>query len=358
MSILQRYIIKEFAYIFCLCLIGFTSIFLIIDFIGKIDNFLEVHAGFSDVVKYFLYKLPFLAVQMTPAATLISVVILFSILRKNNEMTALKASGISVFQSSFPLLIAALILSCCVLAFSETVIPITSSKSEAIWNTVVKRVDSERSLYRNHVWHRGTDRICYIHRFDGKKNEMDQPILYIFDESFVITKEIHAEKAMWKNGEWVGLKGIELTRNENGSYDMVRFKAINMPIEQLPEAFLVPVKEPEEMTYGQLKRFAEQIEADGYDANEYLVNLYLKVAFPFINFLMILWGIPIALSLPKGGAPAAVSVGIGVCFIYIVALGVMRSLGLTGLLPPWLAVWSANIGFGFGGCYVLMRVRT
>lgn len=358
MSILQRYIVKEFAYIFCLCQISFTSIFLVIDFIGKIDNFLEVNAGFSDTVKYFLYKLPFMAVQMTPAATLISVVILFSILRKNNEMTALKAGGISVFQSSFPILIAALILSCCVLAFSETVIPVTSSKSEAIWNTVVKRVDSERSLFRNHVWHRGEDRICYIHHFDGNKNVMDQPILFIFDESFAVTKEIHARKAVWENNKWMGLQGIELTRDENGSYGMARFEAAEMPIQQEPEAFLVPMKEPEEMTYGQLKRFAEQIEADGYDANEYLVNLYLKVAFPFINFLMVLWGIPIALSLPKGGAPAAVSVGIGVCFVYIIILGVMRSLGLTGLLPPWLAVWSANIGFGFGGCYVLMKVST
>lgn len=284
MSILQRYIIKEFAYIFCLCQISFTSIFLIIDFIGKIDNFLEVNAGFGDIVKYFLYKLPFLAVQMTPAATLISVVILFSILRKNNEMTALKAGGVSVFQSSSPILIAALILSVCVLLFSETVIPFTSSRSEAIWNSVVKRVDSERSLYRNHVWNRAGDRICYIHHFDGKKNVMDQPILYIFDQSFIIIKQIHVKRAVWKNNKWLGLQGLELRRNEDGTYSMNRFDTAYMPLQQEPKAFLVPMKEPEEMTYGQLKRFAAQIEADGYDANEYLVNLYLKVAFPLSIF--------------------------------------------------------------------------
>lgn len=358
MNILNRYLVREFSRIYGLCLVSFTFIFLIIDFIGKVDNFIEVDARLGDVVQYFVFKLPFLAVQMTPVATLIAIVVLFSVLRKNNEIIALKSVGISAYKCSIPLVATAIVLSGGVFLVSELLVPITSSKSVKIWNTVVRRSDESTNVVRNRIWQKNKNFVYYVHYFDASRNSMYQVSVYELDDLFHIAREVHAKLVLLKDGEWIGLDGIDLVRKDDGSYTMSTFKMKRMPIDQSPEAFLVPVKEPEEMTYAQLKRFAKRIISDGYDANEYLVDMYLKVAFPLINLIMVLWGVPIALGIPKGGASASVALGIGVCFAYIVFLGVMRSLGLTGLLPPWLAIWTPNIGFGLVGSYLMMRIPT
>ena len=111
------------------------------------------------------------------------------------------------------------------------------------------------------------------------------------------------------------------------------------------------------MSYWQLKRYAERIRLEGYDATEYLVDMNIKLALPFINIVMVFIGIPIALGLKKGGTPLAVSLGIGVCFLYLANFGISRSLGLSGLLPPVLSAWSANVIFFFLGAYLMIRLE-
>jgi len=70
---------------------------------------------------------------------------------------------------------------------------------------------------------------------------------------------------------------------------------------------------------------------------------------------MALVGIPVALNLKKGGAPLAVSIGVMLCFIYLVIIGVSRSLGIGGFLPPLLSAWLANGVFFFLGVYWMMH---
>jgi lipopolysaccharide export system permease protein len=111
------------------------------------------------------------------------------------------------------------------------------------------------------------------------------------------------------------------------------------------------------MSYWQLRRYAERVRVEGYDATEYLVDMNIKLALPFINLVMVFIGIPVALGLKKGGTPLAVSIGIGICFLYLTNLGFSRSLGLSGILPPILSAWAANVIFFFLGIYLMLRLE-
>ena len=107
----------------------------------------------------------------------------------------------------------------------------------------------------------------------------------------------------------------------------------------------------------ELKRYSERIRQEGYDNTRYLVDMNLKIAFPFISFIMVLVGIPIALGIKKGGTPLAVSVGIGGCFLYMITLSLSRSLGLSGIFPPALSASAANLVFFFFGLYLMMSIE-
>ena len=102
MKILGRYCIKEFLKCFGLFEVTFVAIFLLIDFIQKIDNFVEANAPQDAVFTYFLFKSPYIIINMVPVATLLAVIVMLCLMEKNNEITAMKACGVSVFEFTKP----------------------------------------------------------------------------------------------------------------------------------------------------------------------------------------------------------------------------------------------------------------
>ena len=98
MKVLSRYLVKEFLRLLILCEIIFLFLFLIIDFLGKIDNFIEAHVSTHIMLAYFVYKTPFMMVQLLPPASLISVIVMFSLMKKNPiSRKALMAEDIRSF---------------------------------------------------------------------------------------------------------------------------------------------------------------------------------------------------------------------------------------------------------------------
>ncbi len=358
MTILTRYVSKEFLKLFSLCLLILLVIYLTVDLIQKIDDFIEAGATKSAMAGYFLCKIPYIIVQMVPVGTLLSVIILFSLMKKNNEITALKASGVSIFRISLPVFWVSLGLSGFVFLFSEFIVPQASTRSQEIWNHDVKKRDRERLYGRGHIWYKARNAIYWIERFNEADNMMEGPVFYFFDDSFRLKKRIEGKSATWHQGRWIVRHGTVQEAEKGGGYGFRRFQKLELKIPETPDAFLRPAKRPEEMSYWQLKRFAREVRREGYNPTRYLVDMNIKLAFPLVSLVMVLIGLPVTLGLKGGGTPLAVCIGIGVCFLYLINLGVARSLGLSGILPPHLAAWSANLIFSLLGVYLLMNLET
>ena len=357
MNILPRYLTKEFFKLLFFCQTIFVTIYLIIDFLQKIDNFVEADAA-NAIFVYLSYKTPYITVQMVPVASLIAIILMFSLMKKNNEILFLKASGISIFHISLPVLCASLSVAAIVFLISELIVPITSSESQSVWNKEVKKITQKQFYGRDQIWYKGVNSIYWIKHFDGKRMIMEQPVFYFFDDSFHLIKRIQAKKAIWAKGKWKLQGGIIQIPLAGEGYSSHIFKEMEIVLPETPDCFLRPAKKPDEMSYWQLKRFAETIRLEGYDATRYLVDMNIKLAFPVINLVMALIGISIALGLDKGGTPLAISFGIGACFLYLVSFGLARSFGLSGILPPGLAAWFTNILFSLLGIYMMMNVRS
>lgn len=356
MGTLSKYLNKEFFKLLFICEFIFAFIYLIIYFSGRVDDFIEAHVPTGRMLIYFAYSTPYILVQMLPPAALIAVIVMFSAMKKSNEIIALKACGLNVLRLSLPLLGASLFLVGGSFLFSEIVVPYTSSKSHEIWRVEVRKRDPGSFYGREHIWYKGNDCIYWIRNFDSRRFLMLDPTFYFFDSSFRLLKRIDARTAVWKNGQWVLENGIVQEARGGGGFDLTKFDEIFLKIPETPETFIREERSPEEMGYWQLERFAEGVKSEGYDAAKYFVDLNIKISFPFIIPIMILIGAPLALSQKKGGTPVAVALGMIFCFAYLLTLGVSRSIGFAGVLPPVLAAWLANGIFFFVGIYLTMNV--
>jgi lipopolysaccharide export system permease protein len=357
MSILSRYVLQEFYKLFAFCEGLFVFLFLTVDFLQKIDNFIEAKATKSAVLIYFMYKAPFIVVNMVPPAVLISVIILFTSMKKKNELTALRTSGFSLFTLCKTMILGSLFMVVGMFLVSETVVPYTSSKGNRIWNVDVQKQDPGLFYGKEEIWYRGGNAIYWIRQFNPKEKTMGNPSFYFFDREFRVVKRIEGRKGIWEGNHWRIENGILQELKEDGQYVFTKVEAYALPIRETPETFMRGTRKPEEMSYWQLKEYAETVRQEGYKNTKYLVDMNIKLAFPFISLILLTIGIPLALSMKKGGTPLAVSIGMAVCFLYVLVLGLARSLGLAGVLPPLFSAWLANLLFLFLGIYLMIHME-
>ncbi len=159
------------------------------------------------------------------------------------------------------------------------------------------------------------------------------------------------------NDFWRVTDGILQESESGGGFSLKRFKKMDLKIAEKPEDFIMEEKEPDEMGYRQLKRFADKLDQEGYDATRYFVELHIKIAFPFICLIMALVGIPVAIWKRDMGASLAASIGIALCFLYLLVMGLSRTLGFAGVFPPVLSAWLANAIFLFLGIYLMINAN-
>ncbi len=124
-----------------------------------------------------------------------------------------------------------------------------------------------------------------------------------------------------------------------------------------PEIFREEMKKPAEMNFIELHAYYKRLEKAGFRNNRYVVELYGKLAHPLVNFVMIIFGIALALNSRWGGGIRAAGLGLIVIVSYWMIFSVSLSLGNTGTLPPELAPWFSPAVFCIAGCYMFVKIK-
>ena len=354
MKIISRYLYKEFFTFFIISLITFLLIYLVIEFFGKIDNFLEAHVPLKVAFLFFIYHIPFVIHQMTPVSVLISVMLTLGIMNKHNEILAIKNCGISLFRLFYPLVAISIFIGIGLFFLSESIVPITSSVANNIWKIQVEKKDTQGAYKLSHVWYRGKGSIYQIRSYDSRKNIIEGLSIFFFDDTFTLHKRIDARKAKWIKGIWYLNDGLIQKISPDGSRKTMRFRSHTIQLPETPRVFERTMKAPEEMSFWELKRYTKKIREEGYDSTRCQVDLHNKIASPFISLVLTLIGIPLGLRKKKGGIPFGITIGIGISFLYLLIFGLSRSLALSGALPPAFGVWLANLLFLLFGIYLIL----
>jgi lipopolysaccharide export system permease protein len=323
--------------------------------------FVKYKASAGIIAKYFLFKIPLAVYQIIPAAVLLSTLLTVGIMSKNNEITAMKACGISIYKISGPLLLIALVITGFTFISSEYITPYTNTKVESIKNSV-KNMRPKYFVKHDKIWYTGRGLIYNIDYFDNKTNELYGITIFNFDDNFNIVKRTDAKTALFKDNGWV-LNDI-ITRDFSYKKGKLGINEVKETGEKKvlfiepPKTFKEVRKKTREMSYNELKRFISKIKHEGYGATEYEVDLYAKISIPFISVVMTIIGIPFALKRRRAGSIAVgtgISIVIGFC--YWIMLSFALSLGHAGVLPPVVAAWISLIIFLLIGAYMFSTIR-
>ena len=356
MSILYRYITREILKYFGIIVTMVIGIYLAVDFIEKIDDFIEIRLPLSKAVSYFLYKTPFIVAQIAPIGILLAVLVVFGLMNKNNEITALKSSGVSIYYLFKPTLAIGVGASVLLFGLSEIVVPMTMGKANHIWLQEVRREAAVTS--RNHnIWIKGRRRITNITYFNPLDHTVAGIVVYRFGDGFKLAQRIDARAGRFENGHWLLSDVMEqVLEPATGEYKTLLHDEKEEPLDFLPEDLGRVVKKSEEMSIFELAGYIAKVESEGYDATAYRVDFQGKIAFPMVCIVLCLAGTGLAVrgKIRREGLALSITYGIGIAFLYWIFYSFCVSLGYGEVLPPVVAAWMANLIFlCFGGWALL-----
>ena len=358
MRILDRYVMAQFLRVFGACVIGVPLLFIVIDLVDNLDVYLGRGLSRLDVLLHYVYQFPNQMLLAFPLASFLAAVFTISTLSRHFEVTAAKASGISFYRISLPLVLLSLVLSFIALGLTEAV-PITTRRAAEVIGEHESRAGNVR---RNFVF-RGNEGLVYrVAHLDARTGEISD--LEISREGTGYTYPTYvltAKTASWDTALAVWKLGEGRLRFFGGSGADRGFlfdELWQVDFREEPQELIADPKDPAEMRYSELGRFIDAIQRSGGTARELIVERALKVSYPFTCFIIVLFGIPLAHSTRRGGTPVSLGIALGTTILFLLLVRISQALGAGGVVQPSLAAWLPNFLFLGAGLVLLGRVRT
>ena len=385
MYLLNSYILKNFISKFIVLLIGFISLFTVIDIIDNINNFIESDIPQKQIFNYCLLSIPgFISIAL-PMTTLLACIFTIGQLQKNHELTAIKASGISLKKVSANLVVAGIIISMLSFIFDNTIVSNSIREKKNIDRTYFNNLNNKQKIRNFHIINQNSANvqidkesmlILYMNNYDFIRNQTTNaviqkinPLNYLDFELKIDTMHYQTETQSWIR-EGIKLRAVETNmvpkiksddtvkfyipdnrgdhifkKNENISEKFSTFKSTDLD-DFLPKA--------EEMNYWDLKNLSSRRP----DQIKLKVDYNFKIAFSCTSLIMILFGVGLSIKKPRTNYATGIGYGIIIIFLYYLGIKFGQTLGYNKILPPFLSVWLINFIFLSIGSWMFFKIRT
>ncbi|HAV12818.1 MAG TPA: YjgP/YjgQ family permease [Opitutae bacterium] len=356
MSLIDRYVLKEWAVGFALTLGVIVGILILQNMYDSLPDLLEYHASVGQICFYYALALPTYLPAILPIAFLVSLLFSLGTLHRNNEVIAMRATGASLFRISRSLWGAGLVLSLLLLYLTASVVPKSVEQSRTFIENL--ELASEQGVEGSNIGlihnlgfdNRKQGRLWFMNRFSEITWLGSGVNVYQRSESGgVETARISASEAYYDNtqGQWVFVDGRELLfDSETG--DLLRalpFKEKTFEdFNEDPNLMLALHKKPKELSLFELREIIELIPPEeNPKVHAYLVRYFSLLAVPFSCLVVVGIAVPFAVSGVRTNPMIGVSKCMGFFAFFYVLVSVASILGERQIISALLAAWLPNI---------------
>jgi LPS export ABC transporter permease LptF/LPS export ABC transporter permease LptG len=381
-SILDRYIARSWVANVSLVLVAFMSIYFLAEFMDLVDDIQQNHVKGKTLGLYYAYHVWQIGFMVAPIAVLVGVLVTLGLLARRNEITAMKAGGISIYRAAGPVLGMGVLASLLLYGLQEFVLPETNKVAASQFN-VIKGRPAQSSDQFDRRWIVASDDRFY--NFDyivgpdhapvrglvaaAKEGEFAVYGLSIYDiepKAWELRERLFVSRASWNPASYSydleeGWRRTTSAQSSFQSFVHRRVRAIGRDpggeIEP-PPYFHREEKPSDTMGFAELRAYIASLEERGFDVAKYRVQLYRKVAFPMVGLVMTLLAVPFSFVVARRGALYGIGIAIVIAIVYWAVLGIFEALGDNALLHPALAAWAPNLLFGAAGLYRILALET
>jgi LPS export ABC transporter permease LptG len=364
---IDRHVLKRYLAILAGCVVSFFTLIGVYEFIQILDDLVGKGQPMSLAATYLGYRVPFMLSQVLPMSCLMSCVLTYGIMSRFNEVTAIKASGTSIYRLSVPVVLATLAVSVLAYVNYDYVMPFSNQQATQIRDQIRGRSPRSYGVGDRRWVFGGGGRLFNFRNYTAPpmstlafsdSGTFEGFSVYFLDPAtFEMRGRLYSREAQYVSGHWILRDGWEREFGSEGEV-FERFAEKKFDFPEDTGFFVKEWKTPEQMNYSELKRLINDLTRRGYDAQELLVDLYSKTSFPLVPLTLVVLGLPFCFRLGKHGSLYGIGVAILLAGLYFLAFSATSALGGTGMMPAFLAAWAPSILFISVGTYLLLRTPT
>lgn len=360
--LLDRYILGRFFPPLVICATAFTMIYIVFDLFNNLSDFLQGHASLLSLLLYYLQLIPASLIYIVPVSLVLAILWTLSNLTRHNEITAMRASGLSLVRLMLPLLYVGVLATLLVLGVNETI------GSEAAYQTrQFVRAQGRTDRDDIHItgplpYHNtGEHRTWLITRFHTLTYDMQNVQVVQQTPTGRDAWKVIAEEASWVGGTW-WFRNVRVQYYDEHGHPLGPPRILGLrpmtEFTETPREFINEIKEPEFLTAAELIRFIRtHPQLDARAVQRFRVTLHSRLAMPWGCLIAVLFGIPFGTTTARRGPVR----GILLCLMLFFSSWAMVSVGLwagkLGYIPAWLGAWGPTLLYLGTGLALSLRDR-
>ena len=356
MGVLDRYISRMYIRVIGLSFVGLLGLFYISAFVDRAEKIFKGQATIGRVFEFLLYSTPQFVYFVIPIAVLLSVLVTFGMLSRTSELTVIKACGISLYRTALPVLALSVIASAVLFGLEQRILAEANRQADAIDNDIRGR-PSRTINPLNRRWVVAKDGSIYHYGFFDPQQRLLTSLTVYRPETaaWKLASQTFATTAEYRAG-WTGVNGWHRDYTKSPP-DFQAFARRPLALEP-PDYFGSEVPIAQFMTVPELQKHIADLKASGFNWLPLSVELQRKIAFPFVTVVMTLLAVPFGVTTGRRGALYGIGIGIVIALAYWIVSSVFVAVGSAGMLPPFLAAWSANIIVAGAAAFLFLNTRT
>ncbi|MBM3858342.1 MAG: YjgP/YjgQ family permease [Verrucomicrobia bacterium] len=355
LRILDKYLLREFAWPLMYSFDAFLLLFIVHDLLENLGDFLRQRAEIGMILRYYLVMLPEPLVFILPLTVLLGVLFCLSMLGRHNELLAMRTSGISVWRLGLPFFVVGLMASAVSFGLGDKFAPQSRERALALQRQMSGLPAKEK--LRNFFFSNQQEyRDWYAREFAPEENVMDNVAFYLRDRDGKPLMDVFARRAVWTAERWQ----FEDVRIVHPPAPDAFVATTNFPfITETPKRLLLESKHHQEMTTTELRRFARALRNAGRASQQprYLVEMHGRYAMPLTCLVVVVLGVPLGMQVSRRGPMMGVGMALVLVVTFFIVMRLSLQFGYSGRLPPVVAAWLPNVIFGAVGAALFWRAR-
>ncbi len=356
---LDRYIAREFAGIFAICLSSLVLIWLIMDLGDKIGDFRDSKNVFKTILSFYAARSPAVFLLLMPYSLLLSLLYSLGKLSGNREIIAMVQSGRSIVRITLPLILAGVFFSLLSLGLNYHWAPIAEGSVKEILAEAggKKAVEATNVLYRNpanlRLWKIGAFPQDYY---------MGSPLTDVevttSHPDKTLKSRLTAKRATWERGNhrWTFQDAVVGTFTP-GQPPVFEKSPGPRVIDDWSETPFQLIKPGLSAAYLGIPDLSTWLRSNSHFANPapYLTQWHHRWALPFTCLVTVLLATPLAVHFSRRGPGGGIILAVILSGLMLLVTSISLALGESGTLQPVHAAWLPNVAFAILGLYLFRR---
>ena len=351
-SILDRYIAAELLAPFGFAIAAFTLFMLINMLFLAADYVINKGVPVELIARYLVLQLPALMYLILPFACLFGVLLGIGRLAGDNEISAMRTSGVSLHRIALPCYVLGVIVSLIAFGINEEIAPRSQQKSALLFRQIA--FHSTQAIIQPYQFFRTTDgtHVIYIQSVDSGTGIMHNVQIFNIGSGYW-PETLTAKTGRQLNGKLALYDGVITTANYQGLVTQVKhFDTLEFPLGDT--SLLYSPQSAFETNSRELRMQIENLKNGGQDVTQLEYSLQQKYAMPAACLISVLIALPMGIRFGRKGRGVAAIFAVIILLCYWMIMAATNALGKSGAMQPVLAAWSPNIIMAAVGAALLL----